>query len=154
MASRPRVFVECGTFQARVTQIALEYFAEVHTIEASLPLYAAAAKTLARTHAELYHGDARVVLKDLAAQITEPAVFYLDANGWDFPDVVQDCPVLDLVALLAPRTQFDCVIVDEVHAFGSTRPGWGAVTVESIAAMLKVPLERVLLKHNCAVVYR
>lgn len=152
MPQRPAVFVESGTFQARVTQIALEFFGEVHTIEASEPLYRAAQRTLRNTAAHCYLGDSRLVLKRLAADLAGPVVWYLDANGWDYPEVVQDCPVLDELAILAPRTQHDCIIIDEAHAFGTSRPGWGAVTIPKISEVLGG--SALDAAHNCAVIYR
>jgi len=148
----PTVFVEAGTFQARVTQLALEFFIEVHTIEASPPLYHAARAKLQGTVAQTYLGDARLVIRDLAKSIVPATFWYLDANGWKYPDVVQDCPVLDLVRALARRPAGDVIVIDEAHAFGSSRPGWGAVTVDAIGKILGVTDVR--LAHNCAVIYR
>lgn len=54
LAVRPRVFVETGTFQGRVTLLALEFFGEVHTIEKSELLYRAARPTLTQRGVKAY----------------------------------------------------------------------------------------------------
>lgn len=138
-AERPAVFVESGTFHGKTTRWARPRFREVHTVELSDVLHAAAVQSLTPLGVVCYHGDAAVVIPQLAAQIAESVVWFLDAHWTNCPHAAgagTPLPLMAELSALAARQYRDTVIVDDVSSFGRDdyQPGWGAVTLESIAA--------------------
>lgn len=132
----PRVAVETGTFEGEFTACLAKLFSSVHTIELSRELYERRPHIVGAT---FHLGDSRVVLKQLAEEIKEPCLFYLDAHYWkiDRPVVGKgDHPLFGELVTLSKRPHQDVVVVDDVHAFGRKGDGWEDVLPENLAKSL------------------
>ena len=132
------MFVESGTFHGKTTRWAWDRFAVVHTIELSPSLYRAAVEHLAPMGILCHHGDSRDVVPTLASEITERAVWFLDAHWLNNPEAAGNgtpLPLQDELAALAARPYADTILVDDVASFGHEeyQAGWGQVSLDWIA---------------------
>ena len=89
-------FVETGAFLGATARWASQHFAVVTTIEINPTFHGmASSKMPANVHCLL--GDSRVLLPQIAAGLTAPALFYLDAHNVNglFGSRPDDCPALE-----------------------------------------------------------
>ena len=138
METRPRVFVESGTFHGKTTRWAIPRFPIVHTIELSRTLYADAVSELAPLGVTCHHGDSRQVIPTLAESVTERAVWFLDAHWLNNAEAAGNgthLPLSEELTALAARPYLDTIIVDDVASFGHEeyQAGWGQVSLAWIA---------------------
>jgi hypothetical protein len=106
----------------------------------------AAATAAAAPSAHVICGDTREELPKLAAELTEPVFFYLDAHfcKTDPPITSSPFPLWDELIVLRARPYADIVLVDDLHTFGKVRrdlryqgaPDWEGVTSASISSFL------------------
>jgi hypothetical protein len=154
-----RVFVESGTFHGKTTRMAAARFAIVHTIELHEAWYQEAVRELGPLGVHCHHGDSATVVPQLAAEIQEPVVWYLDAHYFTLvPDVAGadvPLPLWAELAAIARRRYPDVIVVDDVRSFGTENPTpeWAEVSLDRIAAAFPGHREAVIL-HDQAVVYR
>ncbi len=156
----PSVFVESGTFKGKTTRWALDRFNAVHTIELSPSLYADAVEVLGPLGAQCHYGDTRDVLPMLAREITEPAVWFLDAHWclkgdqWAVAGKAEPLPLADELGALARRRYGDRIIVDDVASVGRDdyQPGWGLVNTQWVADYF--PGADLTVLRDCLVVQR
>ena len=122
--SMPSVLVETGTYRGKSTAIFAGHFDRVHTIELNPRFHAGAKKVLAQhANVECHLGDSAEWLQTLCADITEPAVFFLDAHNIKRTGAVEGgFPLWKELQLVAQRNLPDLVVVDDVHTFGKERP--------------------------------
>ena len=152
-------FVESGTFHGKTTRLAVEQFAAVHTIELNADWYTEAVRDLVPLGVKCYHGNSADLVPQLASEIEEPVVWYLDAHWFKLvPDVAGETEGLPLWAeleALAKRPYADVIVVDDVASFGKTEPTpeWIDVSLEKIASYFPGHREAVILRDQ-AVVYR
>jgi len=75
-------FVETGTFRGDTTRWASGCFSRVSSIEMSEEYFREASAALTGlTNVKLHRGDSATVLKEVVAELTGPAVFWLDAHA-------------------------------------------------------------------------
>jgi hypothetical protein len=115
-------FVETGTFNGVTTEIASKIFKHVYSIELSEKLYCAAQeKFKSYTNVTCMQGDSPDVLVGLIENISEDALFFLDAHWAGDLSVrgTSDSPLLRELSILAKRnyTNNDLIIVDDVSFF-------------------------------------
>jgi hypothetical protein len=127
------VFIETGTWHGDGIQAALDAgFREVRSIELSPALHQQARTRFARRpEVKLWLGSSGEVLRDVIADVTEPATFWLDAHysGGDSMLGPEACPVLLELAILAEHpVKTHTLLIDDVRCFGSTY----SVDVESV----------------------
>lgn len=139
VADAPHVFVETGTFQGRTTALALQFFAEVHTIELSVVHHLKAwTKFWDHSHVHCHYGDSAKVLPALCSQILPPTpvMFYLDAHWFGARDAVGkgELPLWAEIKAIADRGCQDTIVVDDVASFGTDHPEpvWLDVTMDTI----------------------
>jgi hypothetical protein len=78
---RPRVFVETGTYHGDTVAAMRPYYDRVISIEVDETLYRrACARFAGDTNVQIVHGDCIRELPAVLAQLTEPAVFWLDGH--------------------------------------------------------------------------
>lgn len=147
MKTPPDTIIETGTGHGDLTCLLRNLFDRVVTIELSesfvdvrLQLYGELPKVISLL------GDSRELLPELARDIIEPAVWYLDAHWCLLRSMPAggdgDVPLMAELDILAKRSQADLVIVDDVSAFGRVRRpkhpegGWSNVTPERIVQRL------------------
>jgi len=138
-AQPPDIFVETGTWKGGTTALALNFFADVHTIERSVVHHIGAWRTFwTYGHVHCHFGDSRVVLASLCELVLPPVpvFFYLDAHWFRVDHAVGkgEFPLWAEIEAIAARNVADVVVVDDVHSFGTENPepAWKDVTLENI----------------------
>ena len=145
----PDVFVETGTWTGVTTELAVDHFKEVHTIERSVSHFLRAVN-LFRYYPTIHchFGDSAAIMIYLCELLpSAPVMFYLDAHwfkhssGRPAPGVVGfgEFPLWGELEAIARRGQPDIIVVDDVHRFGTTdaEPGWQDVSLDSICRCLR-----------------
>ena len=149
--SRIDTFVETGTNQGRTIFLMQEHFRELHTVELSKRYYLKVmCRRFVRTFKKLfrktpgaispqktrfYLGDSAVVIKQLAANINKPAVFFLDSHycGTRTARGQKDVPLLEELSAISRRKFSDLIIIDDVRLFGTSHAqNWVDITKENI----------------------
>jgi len=132
----PRVFVETGTYKGDTVKAMLQSacFDIIHTID----IYTDRVQNASRRFASFqqvycWHGDSAVVLPRILANLTEPALFWLDAHhsGKQIArkkGLIETPLVAELTAILSHECAADHVIlVDDSRyfaEFGGKYPGY------------------------------
>ena len=123
-----QLFVETGTLVGNTAKWAAEHFRQVYTIECSYKFYILALNKLDEiSNVQLIYGFSQDVLAPFLTNITEPALFWLDAHwskdlGYNnFQKVL--CPVLAEIEAIAESDQGHVILVDDFRLFGE-QPGW------------------------------
>jgi len=120
-----RFFIETGTFAGGTAAWAARHFAEVVTIEASPELHArACSRFSAVPGVRALLGDSRVRLAEVLAQLSGPAVLWLDAHwsGGDTAGAADECPLLGELAAINAVTADHAVLVDDARCFLAPPP--------------------------------
>jgi hypothetical protein len=157
-----RVLVETGTFRGEGTRLALRSLPIVYTIEQSATYYRAARQAIPQAHHR--YGDSALIVAELAADLREPVLWFLDANWWTradgngaaFPALAgagQPSPLARELDALVPRPRGDVILLDraadlgQVSARGDDRR---AVTIESIVQ--RFPTASLEVTDGCLIV--
>jgi hypothetical protein len=116
-----RVFVETGTFAGEMIDAVLGRFVRIYSIELDDGWYAKAVQRFARRpEVTLLHGDSGTRLPDVLAQVTEPALFWLDAH-YSGPITARgplDSPIVqELDAIAAHPVGGHVVLIDDMRYF-------------------------------------
>lgn len=128
--------VETGTGIGKGTRWLADVFAKCITIEKSESLHAIAGMRLAvYPHVTCLLENSLDALPRLAAELSEPVFWYLDAHHTD-TDSVEGlvAPLLLELGLLRSRKQPDIIVIDDSHFFGQQRRGmdWRHITHEKV----------------------
>jgi hypothetical protein len=116
-------FVETGTYKGDATEFAARVFRNVYSIEVDPSCRQAAAERLAGTQARLLLGDSRVELPKVVAELTGPALFWLDGHaGGGFHGTSDDCPLLEELTAIASSPFEHFILVDDARAFLAPPP--------------------------------
>jgi hypothetical protein len=119
-----RTLVETGTFRGASAEFAASVFPQVVTVEIK-PEYHEATKARLRGLANIDFrlGDSRTELPRVVANLTGPALFWLDghAGGGQFGPS-DDCPLLEELAAIAESPFEHFVLVDDARAFLAPPP--------------------------------
>ena len=164
-------FVETGTYIGEASLWASSIFDSVITIEKSKKYYEIAYNNLKdRSNINLIFGDSGDELKNITPEITNPALFWLDAHtgGGYFGDE-DHCPLLDEIRALnlSPTTHY--ILIDDARAFLAPPPppfspdAWPSIDtlimeLESINNYLVIIINDVIMavpRHarNCLIEY-
>ena len=117
-----KMFIETGTFMGSMIDAQRSQFEKLVSIELSEELYQAAREKFAADSAvELVQGDSGVKLREVAARLPDPALFWLDAHysrgktaGRD-----ADAPILKELSGIALRHEpRDLILIDDARLFG------------------------------------
>ena len=115
------VFIETGTFKGDTLEDMASHVKRAVSIELAAEFHARAKKRFAsRQHVEVLHGDSGQVLPPLVADLTEPALFWLDGHysGGDTAHGEDASPISrELDAILASPVPGHVILIDDVHEF-------------------------------------
>lgn len=119
-----RVFVETGTFAGEMIAAVLGRFDRIYSIELDDGWHARAIHRFrGRPEVTLLHGDSGVRLPEVLAQISEPALFWLDAH-YSGPITARgllDSPIVqELDAIAAHPIRSHVVLIDDMRDFNGT----------------------------------
>jgi hypothetical protein len=131
------ILVETGTYLGDMVEAQRDNFKRIYSIELSERLFAKAKKRFkAFPHITILQGDSGIVLNKLAAELDQPAIFWLDGHysGGITALGAKECPVPEeLNAIL--KSKFDHVIlIDDARLFNGTND---YPTIREINAMLE-----------------
>ena len=116
-----RVFVETGTFAGEMIDAVLGRFDRIYSIELDDRWYARAVKRFAgRSEVTLLHGDSATRLPEVLAELTEPALFWLDAH-YSGPLTARgplDSPIVqELEAIAGHPVRGHVILIDDIRDF-------------------------------------
>lgn len=121
-----KVFVETGTYEGDSVQAATAFFDELHTIELSDELFAAAAerfKDLPQVH--VHHGSSPDVLGELSGRLRRrSALYWLDAHwcGEGSARGEVECPLLFELEAIGSLSARSVVMIDDARLFLAPPP--------------------------------
>jgi hypothetical protein len=118
-------FVESGTYLGDTAVWASTHFDQVITIEYSPTLYREAAARHGRiSNIRFVSGDSRLVLANIVATLTEPAIFWLDAHwsGGDTAGENDSCALVDEINAINQSAVRHFVLIDDARMFTSPPP--------------------------------
>ena len=121
---KPHVFVETGSYMGNGINNVKDEFRLIYSIELSQNLYSNCKELFSnQSNICLLIGDSPEVLSELAIDIDEPALFYLDAHysGGETAfgkEEDKGCPVLRELEAIGKRTHKDIVIIGNMRLFG------------------------------------
>jgi len=115
-------FVENGTFRGEMIAAQHEHFQKLFSIELSRELFEACrARFAGDEKIQLCQGDSGVKLGEVAAQVVEPALFWLDAH-YSYGNTAggdSAAPIIKELSCLALRKQAnDAILIDDARLFG------------------------------------
>jgi hypothetical protein len=116
-----RVLVETGTFAGGMIYAVLGRFDRIYSIELDDGWYAHAVKRFAgRSEVRLLHGDSGARLREVLAELDEPALFWLDAH-YSGPLTARgslDSPIVkELEAIAAHSVRRHVILIDDLRDF-------------------------------------
>jgi len=144
----PRVFIESGTELGRTIGAMRPVFPVRHTIELSPLFYTYARLKFFGQGIKFHFGDSAKILPKIAARVTEPAVFFLDAHCSSGYSSGQDIPLYRELAAIAKRAYGDLIIIDDVRLFGTKlkpQEDWSSIN--------RSDMEKVFPSHTLAKSY-
>jgi hypothetical protein len=119
--SGSRIFVETGTYEGDTTHAMTAHYDTVYSFEASDPLYQAARKRFAGvSKVKLINADSAKAMAALMNQITQRAVFWLDAHwcgGQTAGAVLSSAIMGELEAIFAHSIKNHTIIIDDARYF-------------------------------------
>lgn len=114
------VFIETGTFKGKTTSWAAANFNKVFTIEYSKVLYEIVLKKFSLyPNVTCLFGSSPERLPEILNIIDKPAIFWLDAHwcGGSTYGVVDECPLLEEIALIIQKNESHIIIIDDARLF-------------------------------------
>ncbi|MBI5686693.1 MAG: hypothetical protein HZC54_16630 [Verrucomicrobia bacterium] len=152
-ASRPRVFIETGTYHGETVAAMKPLYASVISIEIDDTLYRKACERFAGdTNVRIVHGDCSGELPSILATLREPAVFWLDGHfsgAGTGQGVVADPILLSLDQIAAHPVKEHVIFIDDARTFDGRD---GRPDLSEVLNRLKKINDRYILRIQADVV--
>lgn len=120
----PSVLVETGTNFGHTVSSALGTFDTIYSIELDDALWQSAAKRFARhPQVRLRHGDSADALAGILSELSQPALFWLDAHysGAGTARGALDSPIMqELAAISRHQVRDHVLLIDDARMFDGT----------------------------------
>lgn len=133
----PSIFIETGTYKGEMLESMKSRFKKLYSVELGDKLYADAKARFAHdSHIEILHGDSGVVLPQILSQITEPALFWLDAHysSGETARGTTDTPIMqELKAVLNHPIKNHVILIDDARDFTGKNDYPAADTIRALA---------------------
>jgi hypothetical protein len=137
-----RTFVETGTFRGETIEFLLPEMEQIHSVELSDQLHAAAVEKFKdRPQVHLYKGDSATVLPQIVDGLTTPALIWLDAHysAKVTAHGPEETPILaELRAVFGRSKAPHVILIDDAREFEDK---------ETYPALQEV--ERIALENGC-----
>lgn len=118
-----RLFVETGTFRGETLKYLEPDMEVLHSIELSTDFYVQAKKEFSgHKKIHLHQGDSAEILPQILAEISQPALFWLDAHfsGKDTAMGSEETPIIkELTAVFSQGQCGHCILIDDAGDFSS-----------------------------------
>lgn len=114
------VFVETGTFRGKTSVWASANFRDVYTIENSRELFDSATRRLsAYSNIHLLYGNSALQLGKIVSDLTQPAIFWLDAHwcGGETYGNDDPCPLLEEIRIIKQSSGNHIIMIDDARFF-------------------------------------
>lgn len=156
--------IETGTYKCGTAGWAAAHFEQVYTIEGYRTYYDANVKAHHEPNLHMIFGDSRAKLPEVLAQVTQPALIWLDAhflgNSEESAGTDGECPIKEELDALRACGVRHFILIDDEHCFnhidlpklshrnlwpsldtviGWLPPGYYATTFEDV--IICVPME-------------
>lgn len=144
------LLVETGTYYGEMVSAVKNYFPLIYSIEYDHELAQRARKKFARwPEIQILEGDSQTILPTLLKEISDPALFWLDAGycGWAGVQGDQQRLANELEVILDHPLKTHVILMDDARGLNGQN---GAPTIEEIRRRieLKVPRRKVEVKHD------
>jgi hypothetical protein len=119
-----RILVETGTYYGHTVAASLGSFDAIYSIELMDELYQCARSRFARHRkVKLRHGDSAQELSQILREVSQPAIFWLDAHysGIGTARADRDTPILkELQTISQHRVKKHVILIDDARCFDGT----------------------------------
>jgi hypothetical protein len=126
-----RTFVETGTYWGAMVDACKHAFTRIYSIELQRDFYLRARRKFARyPHVKVLHGDSAAVLPGVLAEVSEGALFWLDAHysaGLTARGPADTPALQELELIWAHPVKGHLILVDDARLFAGTG-GWPALS--------------------------
>ncbi len=115
-----QTFVETGTFNGGTCTWASEHFKKVITVENSKVIHErTSTKFKHLTNIDFLFGHSLEHLKNIVANLNEPAIFWLDAHwsGGDTYGVNDECPLIEELHIINSSKINHVILIDDARMF-------------------------------------
>jgi hypothetical protein len=127
-----RVLVETGTYYGEMVAAMKSRFDRIDSIEMDPELAARATREFSSTpHIHIHHGDSKLLIPELLASLTQPALFWLDAGyyGWSGLQGDQQRLSVELDAILRHPIPGHVILMDDARGLNGQN---GAPTIAEL----------------------
>ncbi len=115
------IFVETGTYLGHMVEAQRKKFKFIYSVEIGINLWKDATKRFKRyPHIEILQGDSGKMLDKITAQLSEPAIFWLDGHYSGGVTTVGDtkCPIYgEIDAIFKGKKLEHIILVDDARCF-------------------------------------
>lgn len=121
--------VETGTYQGATVAACLAHFERVYTVELDPALHEAARdRFIDEPSVTVIHGDSYQALARLASDVTDPALFWLDAHysAGETARGPHDPPLPWELRAVVGRLEHDVILIDDARLMG-VEPGYPSI---------------------------
>lgn len=118
-----QILVETGTYLGDMVDAQKNNFEKIYSIELSEKLYSKALKKFkGYNHIHLLHGDSGRVLSTIIAQLSRPALFWLDGHysGGITAFADKECPVPEELDTIFASGLSHVILIDDARLFNGT----------------------------------
>ncbi len=116
--------VETGTYWGTMVQAGRDAFTRIYSIELQKAFYCRARKRFARhPHVKLLHGDSSALLPGVLRELSEPALFWLDAHysgGLTARGAIEAPTLRELELIWSHPIKDHIILVDDARCFDGT----------------------------------
>jgi len=143
------VMIETGTYYGDMVWALRNKFKKIYSIELDKKLFDKAGKRFKNfKHIELFHGDSAIIIKDVLAQLHEPALFWLDGHysGGETAKGEKETPIFEeLKSILGHKIKNHVILIDDARCFDGQND---YPTIEGIKSLLTSTENRYVLKNE------
>ena len=144
------LMVETGTYYGEMVAAVKDLFPRIYSIEYDHELAQRAKKKFARRpEIQIIEGDSQKVLPELLKEISDPALFWLDAGyyGWAGLQGDKQRFTTELEAILNHPLKTHVILIDDARGFNGQN---GVPTVEELKRRIQLerPTRKVEVKHD------
>jgi hypothetical protein len=151
-----KILVETGTFQGDMVEAMRQEFDQIISIEVFPPLHEKAKIRFASyPHIQLLLGDSGVLMPDVVARLTGPALFWLDGHysGGGTGKGASDTPIMHELKPILSDTRFGhAILIDDARLFKGKDDYPTIPEVAEVVEKLR-PGSRLFVRSDAIVIY-
>ena len=146
-----KILVETGTYRGDMIFSQLKNFKKLYSIELDEKLFKDARRRFKNcAHVTILQGDSGKVLKEITAQLKEPAIFWLDGHySGGFTALGEKItPVFEELKIIFSQKMDHAILIDDARLFNGTD---GYPTFEELEKFIKEnhPQQQIKVSDDC-----